>query len=82
MMGEAPIATCTGNALTSRFPGGAPRPPCQASACSFHLGGPRASYGPVSVRAAKLYRTSVVPCFTWSAVTSQNFAGAPISERA
>ena len=76
------MATCTGNAETSRFPGGAPRPPCHASACSFHFGAPNASYGPVSVRAAKLYRISVVPCFTWSTVTSQNFAGAPIKLRA
>ena len=43
MMGEGPIGTCAGNAETSRLPGGAPRPPCHASACSFHLGAESAS---------------------------------------
>ena len=45
-------------------PGGAPRPPCHASACSFHLARGERLVGPVSVRAAKLYRMSVVPGLT------------------
>jgi len=46
MIGDVPTVTCTGNAETSLFPGGAPRPPCHASACSFHFGEPVAAYGP------------------------------------